>query len=364
MVFFALYRRESISYLHLVYLSIFSVSYLVHIVFFPFILNKLLFSTVYYLIIPFIYGNNSISANEIYKSLKVCTYSSIIGIVGLVGQMCGFLQSFKLENTDTLGEVHVRYTSFFGSSILFGFISAINGVVLFYSMMTGGKLILKDLLLFIASIACMIFSYTRGAYLIFIIGILTISALHLQNVKRAFKFTLITTILILVFSMVLDLNIFLSRLAGFLDFKNEGGNVERLLKWMNAIKIFLNNFWVGTAPGSTGSVGVSKEDAWEYANSYGVVTESYVLKVLVENGVFVGAFFILFYLFSIYKAFKFLNHPAKKLLVAIFLAIVIESFTLQSLESPLISMIFWLCFSSLVYDKEELNNNRSVNFSS
>ena len=361
--FFAFYKRESISYLHLAYLLIFSVSYLVHILFFPFILNKLLFSTVYYLIIPFIYGNNNISANQIYKSLKLCTYSSFLGIVGLAGQMSGFLQSFKMEITDTLGEVHARYTSFFGSSILFGFISAINAVVLFYSLITAGKLKLNELFLFFASVACMIFSYTRGAYLIFIVGVLTISALHLEKVKKAFKFTFIIIVLMLVFSLGMNLDLFLTRLGSFFDFKNEGGNVERLLKWMNAIKIFLNNFWVGTAPGSTGSVGVSKEDAWEYANSYGVVTESYVLKVFVENGVFVGIFFMLFYLLSIYKAFKFLNHPEKKLLLAIFIAIVIESFTLQSLESPLISMIFWICFSSLVYNKEELNNSKMSNFS-
>ncbi len=363
MFFFAFYKRESISYLHLVYLSIFSASYLVHILFFPIVLNKLLLSTVYYIIIPFIYGNNNISASQIYKSLKICTYSSILGIVGLVGQMFGFFQSFKLEITNTLGEVHVRYTSFFGSSIVFGFICAINGVILFYSLITEGKLKLKDLFLLLTSVACLIFSYTRGAYLIFIVGILVISALHMQKVKKAFIFTLVITVLILVFSVILDFNIFLSRLSSFLDFKNEGANVERLLKWINAIKIFLNNFWVGTGPGSTGSVGVSREDAWEYANSYGVVTESYVLKVFVENGAFIGAFFMLFYVFSIYNAFRFLNHPVKKLLIAIFVAIVIESFTLQSLESPLISMVFWICFSSLGYDKEELNEDKIVNFS-
>jgi hypothetical protein len=79
-----------------------------------------------------------------------------------------------------------------------------------------------------------------------------------------------------------------------------------------------------------------------------------VLKVFVENGIFVGLFYLLFYFLSIYKAVIYLNHPVKKLLIAIFIALIFESFTLQSLESPLISMIFWICFSSLAYDKEKV----------
>lgn len=147
---------------------------------------------------------------------------------------------------------------------------------------------------------------------------------------------------------------FLLRIRSIFNWKGDAGNAGRLLLWDQALDWWRSSPWFGIGPSQTGSWG---------PESIGV-TESGVLKRLVELGVF-G--FILFYYFIgciLIRAIRFyrkLDQPGKRTMVfwfSVATALLINDCILQITEEIMISFFFWTSLAGLECTAQSNNSTK------
>lgn len=129
----------------------------------------------------------------------------------------------------------------------------------------------------------------------------------------------------------------IKRFSSATDFANEWGNVARLRIWTKYIAIFKLNFENG--------IGIAQTSSTVASNTYGV-TESGLLKRLVETGFcgmlfyIVGILFPLFY--GIYKNVIQPNDNKKwHFIIAVMVAVLIEDIILQLFADVMVMYVFW-----------------------
>ena len=187
--------------------------------------------------------------------------------------------------------------------------------------------------------------------------------------RRKDKFRLCVLILTIVFFAIMlnpiesadsFLTYYIYRIQSVFNWKGDAGNVGRLLIWRNAInEMFLKAPILGVGPSKTGS--------WTIGTLG--VTESGVLRRLCEFGI-VG--FVIFYsfMFNILKgSIKSLKRLPVKLRnemvlwLAIFIAIFINDFTVQTTEEIMISFWWWISMGGIYYLKNVVPKNSMCDMS-
>ena len=134
------------------------------------------------------------------------------------------------------------------------------------------------------------------------------------------------------------------------DFANDGSNVLRAIKWLEAIQQFLDNFWFGAGLGDMGAVGKNLQELSVYELT---VAESYFLKVFVEGGVFFGTAFIIMIVFLLKKSLKILkNHSSNSFAAYIFLFFFLDCFMSMTMEYVIGSILFWLAISVIIKENK------------
>ena len=131
----------------------------------------------------------------------------------------------------------------------------------------------------------------------------------------------------------------LERIRQIFDWSGNPANSTRLEIWIESIILFLSSPFIGIGIGSTGATGLGTVTI--------AVTESGLLKSLVETG-FIG--FLLYYgliIIYLYKAFrKYLITKSSllSLCIACIILILIENCIMQILSDPIVYFIFALFF--------------------
>ena len=336
----------------LLYAVPFVLVWLVYLLLFELKSTNFYLSSVYYFIIPLIYSKNFIRNEDTEKLLFYASLSAIPIFIGLVFQVFLELDIFPMEIMEVDGVNEKRFTSILGSSLLMGIISSINSIVSLFFILYRKKFKICYLVLFFSATS-LSYSYSRGAYMLTFIGSIILFVPKLRSINKN-GWNLFTQFIIGC-SLVIVVNnndTLSSRVRSIFDFKNEGGNVERVLRWENALNSIYSNMLIGRGPGYSSSIGVSdnKELAWELGES-GIITESFPLKVFVENGILCGFLYLAFLskiLYPTKKKFSLDNI----LYYSIVFGIIMESFILSSFESPYLSLIFWICIGKILTAKE------------
>jgi O-antigen ligase len=138
---------------------------------------------------------------------------------------------------------------------------------------------------------------------------------------------------------------FLLRLGSVFNWQGDSGNQGRIQIWNDMFQMWAEHLWFGIGPSKTGSWGI---------DSIGV-TESGILKVLVELGIVGGLLFFSFSLapvFLLIKREKYLSQTQKVdslLFIGIFLCIFIDNITLQVTEEIMVSFFYWFSLAGLYH---------------
>ena len=313
----------------------------------------------YYLIIPYVYSKSLESFEEFNRLLR--NSSKIVApifFLGLVLQKQEFLPEFFIvERTVTNFNVYTRYTSVAGGSLALGLFSALFSITCVHWLFDKTKQIKTSLILLVISLYCLFNSLSRGAYMVTIIGCgliiwskwkdnnkVTQSKINIRIIFGVIFLTITAFLLINGKNDDTILTTTIQRFVSAFDFKDDEANLERVTRWLASLDAISNNLFLGTGLGTTGSVGYDTT-----SNNFErdiLITESYLLKVFVECGIFFGLFYTLFFIKSIRDLFAHINLYDNTLLAkALFISLSLGSLWLQTLEAPLFSILFWISYS-------------------
>lgn len=322
----------------------------------PFILSIL-----NYVIIPFVFLNHNFQDFNLEKLMKPFQWFIVFCFFGLLLQLVGFEAPFlDLELARTNDIVKERYGSFAGSTLVLGFYAAISTIYGYYTIIYEKNKSIYNIVIFITSLATLFLAQSRRYYIFsFIIMLLIYFFGSYQNFKISTiltknKWGILSIIALLVVSFMLqDKVFFFMRFYSTFDYVNDGSNILRAIKWLEAIQRFLDNFWFGAGLGDMGAVGKNLQEITVQEIS---VAESYFLKVFVEGGFFFGLSFIAITVYLLKKSFSVLKNPTKAFAAYIFIFFFIDCFMSMTLEYVLGSILFWISIS--IITKDELGNKK------
>jgi O-antigen ligase len=335
-----------------VYLTTLSLS-IIH-----FVLNKELdapfvLSLLNYIVIPIVFLNRNFQDFDLNRILVFFQWFTLLCFLGLLVQIVGFeSRFFGLEYAWTNEVLHERYGSFAGGTLVLGYIASISSIYSIYILVYERKKSTYSIGILIVSLLTLILAQSRRYYIfVFVIGVL----IYLFNInkkyslKKFFKVNgLIAASIIIIFSslfFIKDSSFYLMRFFSTFDFVGDSSNVLRVIKWLDAIQKFLDNFWFGTGAGALGTIGKNIEDT---SIQESAVAESYYLKAFVEGGIFFGLAFIGIMFMLLSKAIRFFRNKEKALAAYIFFFFFLDCFMSMTLEYALASMLFWISISIML----------------
>uniref|UniRef100_B3EM01 O-antigen polymerase n=1 Tax=Chlorobium phaeobacteroides (strain BS1) TaxID=331678 RepID=B3EM01_CHLPB len=303
-------------------------------------------SFVYYVAIPFAYGRGNLFVNQYYYNKLLYGLLVVVipnAIVVLMQSNGLYVNLFPVEYTRISDVVYVRCTGVLGGSLINGLVSALCLIIIIYRALEEKKYKTIDLLLFVLSLYALLLSYSRGAYVLLMVAVFVIvykmRILSFKGVKRPY----VVFFIVLFVAVILFYNdVVLERIYSIFDF-SQGGNLLRYDYWLRSLQVFKDNMILGAGLGMTSTVGGS--DSSMVIAGDASIAESYYLKLMVEGGIMLLISFLPLVFYGIKKSLKEKN---ELLFSAIFIAITIETFIMPSLESPLISIIYWLCWGALM----------------
>lgn len=222
---------------------------------------------------------------------------------------------------------------------------------------------------FIIGVLAVFATGSRGPLVALCISVLSVLIIYVNENKLIKKMTifqkkaifLLIIILVCLFAglIISDfsfginfLDIKIERIRQIFDWTNNPANSTRLNVWKESLELFMSSPILGIGIGSTG------------ANGFGTitigVTESGILKVLVETGIIGLVLYfgpLLLFLFGITK--NYLSNRSKyySLFISEIILILTENCILQILSDPIIYLLFTLFIAYLIYlfkDKEEV----------
>lgn len=330
----------------------------------------LIYSLVTYLFIPIIYWNSFFSTQKSYLYFQIFHYFTLFYFLGLLLQIMGFESVFLNKDiTKTFGEVHERYGSFAGGTLSLGLTASMSLLFAIYEWLHMKQKNVMNVFWIIISFITVLFSQSRRFYVLNILVIIFIYRSSLKKEKQSSKNKFIRYIIYFVIFLIsivvlffLKDNYFLGRLFSIFDFKGDESNLLRVVKWLEALQVFLNNFLLGNGLGSSGVVG-RNFDPMETSLNEVLVAESYFLKIFLEGGFLFGLFYLLTNMYILKICIKSLKSTFVPFTNFCFIFYFFESFMSTSLESILPNLIFWLSVSTLLSNNmdEKLLTNKYEN---
>lgn len=136
----------------------------------------------------------------------------------------------------------------------------------------------------------------------------------------------------------------IKRFSTITDFTYEWGNVARLRIWSKYIEMFINNFWTG--------IGISQTSSTVATNIL-QVTESGILKRLVETGILGTLIYLGFICYPVIKYSVKKNNQRtqsdfKMVIISLIVAIGVEEVVLQLFADVMNMYVFWT-FIAIMY---------------
>jgi O-antigen ligase len=247
----------------------------------------------------------------------------------------------------TASEVHVRYTSFVGGALALGMISTITALSSAYWLFARKQYQLYNALVFIASIICLYFSFSRRGYVILALGLLVLSWGIYKAQKRGINMLFVASLLIgstvLIGATLGDLGTVFSRVWSTADFIDDPSNVLRAIKWIEAFNTIAEHPLLGVGFGASGTLGRDPSELLDADNIF--TAESYYLQVIMEGGILVGV--VVFFIIGqvVFGSLKRIRHDRQTLLSAtILVSMAFESIAGAAITSPLMAILFWLAY--------------------
>ena len=309
----------------------------------PFILSIL-----NYLIIPLVFLNHNFHDFDLNKMMKLFQWFIVFCFLGLLLQVIGIESPFlDLELAITNEVVKERYGSFAGSTLVLGFYASISTIYTYYTYVYKSDKSIKNIFFLLISLSTLFLAQSRRYYVFtfIIMGLIYFfggnKEFKLGKIIAKNKWAILIIIALIVGSFLLKDQVFLfMRFYSTFDFANDGSNVLRAIKWLEAIQQFLDNFWFGAGLGDMGAVGKDLQELTVYELT---VAESYFLKVFVEGGVFMGIAFIVMMIFLLKKSLKHIKQRSIDSFAAyIFIFFFLDCFMSMTMEYVLASILFWL----------------------
>lgn len=244
-----------------------------------------------YFAVPLVAGMVKLDYDRLLRVLGIFKFIAVVYFAGLLLQFAGMENAVVVPAlTETFGEVHRRYTSIAGNPLLLGMFSFFAVLVCLAEYpQSRHKWRLRAVIGM--ALVCLYFSYARRYY---VLTLLAIGAfLWMRKVRRTYLTYAGYSFLALVALAVVasDFQIY-DRIASIADFESDAGNVGRLVLWLRSIDIIDENPLLGMGVGFEGTIGKTEEETLERVDE-GAIAEMYYLKVAVEFGMIVGAFFLL-----------------------------------------------------------------------
>lgn len=302
-------------------------------------------SIIYYFAIPLVFGRNDFYCNSVYY--KKTLYSLLIivvpnALVVLLQTQGLFLDIFPLEYTGIMGVVQKRYGGVLGGSLMNGLVSGLCFVVVFYRVIEERKYSILNIMYLLLSLFSLFLSYSRGAYVFVILSVIFFLYKWGRVNGGVNKGHIFFIIIFLFAAFLFSSETVFHRLMSVMDY-SQGGNALRIIYWNNTIDMIYENILTGIGFGSLTSIGVN--DYSISISGVGMIAESYYLKLMAEGGLFLMISFITIVYVGAKSSF---SKRANILFSSVFLALNIESMVLTSLEAPLISIIYWLCWGAVM----------------
>jgi len=298
-------------------------------------------------------GSISLNHRKLLEVLGIFKTIAVIYFIGLLLQFAGITNEILVfQLTETYGAVHQRFTSFSGNPLLLGMYSFLAITVCLveyqYTKSTSRRLWLLAILLMATT--CLYFSYARRYYVLaLLIGAYFI--LNRSKPRTYFAYAVLVGLVSALLVMVLGSATVLERLHTSLDFIEDPGNVSRVLLWLSAMNIIAEHPLLGLGIGSEGSVGKSNEELLARLEE-GTVAEMYYLKVGVEFGIFVAAFFV-YWMSHLVSKSSSASLARMHLFRTVPLLGAIESVMGGALGSPFFAFPFWLVVTQMLRQGHE-----------
>jgi O-antigen ligase len=321
--------------------------------------TTLLLSCTTYLVIPLVYSKNLITPEGLVRILNAMSFITLLNFLGVVLQLFGVGAHGLMLRPDmalTEGVFHPRYTGFSGGSLALGILSCITLFSGLYHLLITKEKAAFNRVIVIASVSCLLFSFSRRFYVFGLVGVLVIVYIWLKNKKLTLNtyLLIITGLLIasLAFVVVLLGNETIAdRLTSIINFTSDEANIGRITRWKQALKLFKNNVTTGLGPGITGTVG--RENV---TNATVFSAESYYLKILLETGIFVSSMYMLSLIYIVKKCINNLQNVSLTMPITLVIFYMIESFASTSLESPFSSILFWISVAMVHHNRQQLKS--------
>jgi O-antigen ligase len=252
-----------------------------------------------------------------------------------------------------------RLSSSFGSSLPFGVVYAMLCIYVYAKYIYSRKL--SYLLLVFLSLVILFGVWSRGAFGMFCIGVVTANIykykertrIHFSIKKHLWNkepFRSIVWISLLGTLIAIIPASFFSRMYEIFNWSSELGNLKRADRWISTIDLVAekaHTIMFGIGPGNTGNVITYFDFNPVFGGS--VATESYYLKILLEMGIVGLALFMAFLICVICYGWSVKIRSSTKdeaivktAMISILIAHSVEMFFLQSLESTAVGVMFWL----------------------
>jgi O-antigen ligase len=190
------------------------------------------------------------------------------------------------------------------------------------------------------ALVCLYFSYARRYYVMAALAIGYF--LWVRKTKHTY-FTYAGYVFIAILLLTSEAMPIYGRIASIFDFETDAGNIGRLTLWLRAIDSINENPLLGAGVGFEGTIGKTEEETLERVEE-GAIAEMYYLKVALEFGVIVGAFFILWLLTLARRSFKE-DHFLYRVLPAL---TIVECIMGGALASPFFAFPFWLIVTQML----------------
>lgn len=306
-----------------------------------------LITYLYYLLFIIILLITINEKRQINKIINAVLFSSLIISLYGIWQWLG-LDSFPWQKAVTAGG---RVISTFGQPVFLG------NYLLLVIFLTVYKFIITEsffkrflfILLFVSQLLCLVFTYTRGAWLGFSAGLLVMLFVILRNYKFR-KIFILSAVLVMLFLLFLGRanNFFIYRIKSMADFSS-GSIALRLKYWNVGLKAIAERPLVGYGPENQQPVILKYYDPtwtiYETINSAPDRLHNELLDLGLQGGIFLvlSYLFILFYLlFKTIKILPELNKPDRWLLISLLISIFSYQIALLSSFSTIdASPIFW-----------------------
>jgi len=300
-----------------------------------------------------------ISIDDVDQDI-IIKFVGLTGILSFIGTSLYYLNIFyelgqfsiifKPEITITFGEIQLKNTSIYGSSLIAGVMALVQASCCAFLLKKGHSKVWW--IVFILCLIVLFASLSRRAFVPLLVVIFyLIQDLSIVK-KRNFGFSVLIVFGVLAFALPdISLEVF-NRFISIFDIGSGSNNVSRLEAiWFGVTQIFVNPF--GTGFGSLSSVGKELDDLLYDPKSlegFLGVTESFYVTAIGEIGL------IQCYVIAVIFVGKYKLVFTDQRMKMILLPIIVESIAGLSFLNPLISLFCFMC----VFPEIRLHKSRLI----